>query len=300
MNQILPQKTLRAIVITGVTAFWFVACGIDESGTNPNASGSSTTSSASSSTGMGGDLLTTSSTSGGGVGGAGVGGAGGGSSSSSSGSTGMQGAPCTLPSDCSSGFCEDSVCCDKTCGPCLTCNSSNSKGTCIPMPIGTDDCPMDGKLCSDKAQCECGVSLPLGAEGMCPADPKWSSPKPGVCMYTCDQMDECKNKPDVTCAAGSDCIIDCTGNGSCEGTTFNCPAGYKCTMNCQTTDSCKNSVLNCSSDGPCRVECGQVGGNSCNMTVNCGSNSCSSNCDGTAKPVIKPKDGTVCPAKLCP
>lgn len=295
----LPQKARPRILIAAFTGFCFVACGIDEGGTNPNTTASSSSSVSSSSSGMGGELVTSSSSSGSANGGAGVGGAGGGSGSSSSGSTGKLGAPCMLASECTSNVCEDGVCCEKTCNPCESCNLADSMGTCKALAAGTDDCPMDGQLCSMLGQCECGVSLPLKGDGACPADMKWSQPQPGVCTYTCDQMDECKNKADVTCAPGSDCIIDCSGKGSCEGTTFNCPAGYKCTMKCPNMDSCKNSVLNCSDDGPCNVEC-TSGGMSCNMTVNCGFNSCRATCTDSTPTLIPKKNGVCAPMPCIP
>lgn len=302
MIHALPKKALPSILITAIGGFWFVACGVEENGTKPTTSTVSSSSSTTTSSGlggMGGELLTVSSSSSS----SGMGGAGGGASSSGGGSTGDLGTSCTLASDCSSGFCEDGVCCNKSCGPCLTCNQDASLGTCIALPIGTDDCPMDGKLCSKMAQCECGVSVPVNAEAPCPADSvtpsRWVSTN-GTCTYTCNAMDECKIPNNVTCAPGVDCVIDCTAPNSCQGTTFNCPAGHKCTMNCADTDSCKDAVLNCSDDGPCHVECSGSGANYCKVTVNCGANSCSSNCAGGGKPIIVPKVGTVCPAMKCP
>lgn len=230
-----------------------------------------------------------------------MGGAGGGSTSSSSSSSGGQGTPCTVPSNCGTTLtCEDGVCCEKTCGPCESCNLANSMGKCMPLPLGSDDCSINGQKCSMLGQCECGVSVPPISETPCPLDTanpsRWSGVG-GTCTFLCNGADECKNEGTIACAEGSDCVIDCSGTGSCEGTTFVCPPGHKCTMKCPSMDSCKNSVLNCSDDGPCNVEC-TSGGMSCKVTVNCGFNSCSATCTDST-PTLIPKMNSVCAPMPC-
>jgi len=228
-------------------------------------------------------------------------GVGGASSSSSSGSAaGELGSPCGTSNDCLSQFvCEDGVCCDGPCDTCKSCNQAGSIGKCSGLSTGTDDCSSNGQLCDKTGMCACGISVPPAVDSGCPADPTWSNPSPGLCAYTCDQAYECKDLPTIVCPPGADCIIDCSGNHACEGTTFNCPPGHSCTLKCTNQDSCKNATLNCSDDGPCNIECTGTG-TVCYTTVNCGFNSCSATCLDTSKPTMVPKAGSVCPVNNCP
>jgi hypothetical protein len=287
MKQDLSRRAFSSIVVTCIAGLGFVACTIDERGTNNSSSGS-TTGSVTTSSGMGGEPAGSTSSS---SGTAGMGGAGGGMQE-------MQGKPCPASGCGSVLVCEDDVCCEKVCGECESCNQAGSMGTCKAVSEGTDDCTNNGELCNDKGQCECGVSVPVTADVPCGAG--WDNPMPGVCFRNCDVLGKCDGGGMIDCPSGADCVIDCSIAKACEGKTFNCPPGHKCTMNCDNMDSCKDAVLNCSDDGPCNVECTGSGANYCKVTVNCGFNSCSSNCGGGGKPMIQPKPGTVCPAPLCP
>jgi hypothetical protein len=223
------------------------------------------------------------------------------SSSSSGNSDGTLGSPCAQTPDCTAGLtCEDGVCCSETCGECRSCNQTGSLGKCVGVPAGTDDCAVNGQLCDKVGQCSCGVSLPTTGDGTCPADPKWSN-LDNACTYKCGGIDECKAQPDVICAAGSDCIIECTGDGACEGTRFFCPSGHACTLKCTNTNSCKNTILICSDDGPCNIEC--AGSISCGgAELRCGNNACTATCvGGSSRPTLSQNPNTSsCLTAPCP
>ena len=70
---------------------------------------------------------------------------GGGTASTGSGAGAMgggsatDGEPCTDPSECSSGFCADGLCCNESCdAACSSCSLPQSPGACSPIPSGED------------------------------------------------------------------------------------------------------------------------------------------------------------------
>jgi hypothetical protein len=77
---------------------------------------------------------------------------------------GPLGESCTQAYECSSGHCEDGVCCDQSCeGACQSCTWPGQEGTCINWPLGTDpenDCGLflcDGNgACVDSCDPICG------------------------------------------------------------------------------------------------------------------------------------------------
>lgn len=115
------------------------------------------------------------------------------------------GAACTLASDCASGFCVDSVCCDTACtAACTACSAakkgSGSDGTCQAMTVGVAD-----TRCTDSGASSCGTNSKCGS---------------GACAYY---------------PAGTSCRApSCTGStltaaASCPGAGAACPAESKTT-----------------------------------------------------------------------
>ena len=69
------------------------------------------------------------------------------------------GAACANRSDCSSGFCEDGVCCNSACGgACMSCAVLGSFGVCVATPLGAP--PRSGN-------CVVAAHLPCGYDGAC-------------------------------------------------------------------------------------------------------------------------------------
>jgi hypothetical protein len=90
------------------------------------------------------------------------------------------GALCNLGGECRSGFCADSVCCEKDCDiACATCNRPDAPGRCLPTAAGEPD---PHGLCHDEGMASCG------SRGLC------------------DGMGGCQSYPeDFVCAPGRMC-----------------------------------------------------------------------------------------------
>ncbi len=219
------------------------------------------------------------------------------SSSSSSGAPGSLGTPCVNDAACTSGHCADGVCCNETCnGTCMKCNQIESMGTCSNVPVGGDDCDVEGQLCNPVQQCVCGISKPTTST-TCP-DPWVQGPGPGTCLLTCDTIGACSNG--VTCPAGFDCYVECSGPGSCSGINadVDCPEDYSCSVTCSGASSCQADFrVRCSEKGPCSLNCGNDPDACQGAELRCGSNSCIAICDGPSKPTIDP--GAACTVTGC-
>lgn len=198
---------------------------------------------------------------------------------------------CTAGSECSSGFCIDSHCCDSACsGLCETC----STGTCSPIPSGQDpaeECAGTGTcggVCNGARACmyppsitSCGNCQRCTGNGLCvpvgvDMDPDNSCP---TCR-TCDGTGMCKNAtngldPQNDCADQGPCGLDglCSGSGACRYyssamvfTPANCSTGtniYSFPDTCSGsgavidggTSSC--TPYTCGSTSACRTSCTQ-------------------------------------------
>jgi MYXO-CTERM domain-containing protein len=129
------------------------------------------------------------------------------------------GSVCALASDCASGFCVDSICCNVACdGACDTC--TETRGTCTPLPRGSLGTPS----CS-----------PNRCDG-----------KAGTCATGCLTDDECADgfgcdRPTKTCVAGTVCIDIRTTretNGAIQGCApYACRSGH-CAETCKNTLDC--------------------------------------------------------------
>lgn len=145
----------------------------------------------------------------------------------------VQGEPCTLPSDCATGFCTDGVCCDNDCGgsnpdDCQVCSkalSAPADGVCTVLSAAVE-CRASAGDCDVPEHCD-------GVSGECPADVVQAA---GVqCRASagvCDVPESCDGNQPV-CPINTLAVIGtvCRGAGSecdaietCDGILLDCPA----------------------------------------------------------------------------
>jgi hypothetical protein len=159
------------------------------------------------------------------------------------------GVSCMIGGECASGFCSQSVCCDKDCsGTCQSCVLAGKVGTCSLIPAG---------------------SPPL-VQSQCPAA------TPSTCLLdgTCDGSGNCRNYPSGTtcvnqiCSSGNTLVQPrlCNGGGTCQTSTsgacpgsFNCNTGTNacriaCTVGTQATDCTSPAVCTGNICGTVRVQ----------------------------------------------
>jgi len=228
------------------------------------------------------------------------------------------GASCTLPSECQSGFCVDSVCCSQSaCSTGLSCGLGSKKGTCTrpngdactsATQCGSNLC-VDGTCCDSACtgQCEaCDVATKLGT---CSPVSGGSRGTRAPCadgggdpcgVKVCDGSDrtKCNYKPagsvacgKTACASGVETHAStCNGSGACSDTPVSCGV-YACgTTACNTTCAtaadcvaghyCKSSVCT-PLEGlgkACTSTSGCTKGLTCVDAVCCAASSCP---DGT-------------------
>ena len=133
---------------------------------------------------------------------------------------------CGSPDQCKSGFCQQDVCCDRTCsGACESCNQSGHAGTCT--FLSGNACRPSAGACDQAETCS-------GAGSDCPADGK----KPAGT--------ECR-------AASGACDVA----ESCDGSSVNCPNdakkpnGTECRAVagvCDVAESCDGFATDCPPD----------------------------------------------------
>jgi hypothetical protein len=196
------------------------------------------------------------------------------------------GAMCSLASECESGFCEDSRCCENACaGDCRGCAIAGNEGSCDPFAVGTDpdgDCVSTGHSCDGAGVCSCGndpepPGLPdcnacTAAGGSCDGQRK-------VCTINCGNG-SCGA---INCPAGMDCVVNCNGNNACSGSTITCPANYGCDVSCSDNNgACNTANVLCSTSGTCDLSCQTSSQNSCDgLSMTCGQDRCTATCDAT-------------------
>jgi hypothetical protein len=132
---------------------------------------------------------------------------------------------CTSPSECSSGFCVDGVCCDSECKErCHSCALPSSPGRCSEEPLGVD------------LRAECGPALSCagtcGKGGVCTTSVEGSQCQPSVCTGPT------KGRGAATCKARG---VMCNPT---EGVEFDCGAYAcdaafgACRTSCTASDAC--------------------------------------------------------------
>jgi hypothetical protein len=138
-----------------------------------------------------------------------------------------EGRPCTLASQCISGFCVDGVCCNLACtGQCEACNVASNQGKCAPV-IGAPHGSVRA-ACTGTGSCA----------GACDGKDTFVCKYPtGICATTCEKATETASACDGqgTCVVGN--ATPCPGNFVCEGTVKcktactvdgDCAQGYGC------------------------------------------------------------------------
>jgi len=174
------------------------------------------------------------------------------------------GEPCTMHTECQSGFCVgevaggDSVCCESPCdGLCESCQLELYEGLCEPIPDNEDpydECPGErcigsgihpAETCNGARECESDQGPSYCDPYMCVPDPQSCAPEdPPCCLSGCTN--------DGHCAPG----FGCDPSGYClgeNGTT--CNADDECLSNACCGGYCRdlaNDDLHC---GSCFAEC---------------------------------------------
>jgi len=210
---------------------------------------------------------------------------------------------CASATQCASGFCVDSVCCDSECGAgslddCQACSNAltgEANGTCSFVISGT--------VCSASAgSCDVAESC-SGSSADCPADVL--APPSTECRAangTCDVSENCTGSsascpadafatPSTECRAANG---TCDVSENCSGSSAACPAdalasaGTECRAangTCDVSESCSGSSADCPADAlaSAGTECRAANG-TCDVSENCSGSSASCPADAFAPP----------------
>jgi len=224
------------------------------------------------------------------------------------------GATCTSPSQCTSGYCVDGVCCSEPCsGQCQSCSQAGSPGQCVAIkgsPIapraacagkGTcqgqcngsgQECTFDNTTVCAPQSCSQGVRTNKSicdGKGDCPVQTTTACTD-NQCTTDGTDCSTCTDNSSATTCSGGHCgpTVDNCGNTVSCGTcaTGTCVSGTCCVPNC--TGKCGGAGDTCG--GTCTGTCGA--GKTCvnescvcapNCTNKCGgaSDGCGGTCTGT-------------------
>jgi hypothetical protein len=174
--------------------------------------------------------------------------------------------PATADVVCGGGPCVDGYCCDVACdGECMACDRPGSRGTCAPLPLGSD------------SQNECGLCRACDGSGACQAADRGDDPK-----------DDCERTAPDTCGTNG----SCDGSGACEsyGVETRCDDGAACTTDdsCDGEGGCAGTSIGCSGHGTCS---GTTGAPVCECDASWAEPDCSECADD--------RYGAPCDACLC-
>lgn len=169
------------------------------------------------------------------------------------------GAVCTAPNQCSSGFCVDGVCCDAACtGMCQACTSAKTtqtNGQCKSIPSGSD--PDDE--CTMAAASTCGDTGECNGAGACEKYALGTICAASSCMTgtqsnsdTCNGMGMCTDGGTTPCdpyiCGATACKTSCTTSMDCINThycaTMACAAKKPTGAPCMLPEECISG--NCS------------------------------------------------------
>ncbi len=183
------------------------------------------------------------------------------------------GVACGAGSECKSGFCSDSVCCESACaGNCDSCNSAGSVGQCKPVGAGVAGnpaCP-GGVVCNGSAA-DCPIACGAG-QPACPSG------------YFCNPANMlCSTQRDngTACGAGSECK------------SAQCVDGVCCNNACGGACDACSVAQGASADGTCslvgqRRVCRPAAG-ACDIAESCGA--ASPDCPAD---LFQPQGGSPC------
>jgi hypothetical protein len=190
----------------------------------------------------------------------------------------LAGEPCTMASQCESGFCVDGVCCTSACAggafDCQACSvaaGASADGTCGPRP--------DGDACSDGAYCNGGDTCQAGGCTVHAGDPCAANvgDADGDCTESCNEAADACTAADPN---GSSCTDGayCNGSDTCSGGNCSAHSGDPCAANVGDADadcseSCDEATDACTAADPNGSSC--TDGAYCNGSDTCSAGSCS-------------------------
>jgi len=177
------------------------------------------------------------------------------------------GSVCTSAMQCTSGYCEQGVCCNDACSAtCQSCNQTGKMGTCTPIPAGT--APLVATQCTDMGSTSCGTDGKCNGAGACR---NYAASTPcGAATCTGSTLSSARS---------------CDGMGTCRAATTSSCAPYTCgTGACKTTCT---ATTDCTTGNTCvAMSCGKIPiGGSCpsGLDTDCQSGHCVNNiCCNTA------------------
>jgi MYXO-CTERM domain-containing protein len=170
------------------------------------------------------------------------------------------GRPCTMASQCASGFCADGYCCSTACGGgCDVCNVT--PGTCTVVAAGSAGAgpSCSPYVCGGAAACPttCASDANCATDSFCYSDGT-CQPRRAQGSY-CNLSTNCKVAWCRQCVGSLACADNTCCNVSCSGTCETCAANPgTCTKVTDATDpdSCTGSKI-CNLTGVCRTKTGQ-------------------------------------------
>jgi len=226
------------------------------------------------------------------------------------------GTPCASPSECLSGRCVDSVCCESACtGRCRSCTAA---GMCEPDPT-EDECTLTGDPCATDAQCRTGFCVDAVCCGSaCDDECERCDTGNGVCRADvmapgcaplgreCSEDAQCRSRQ---CVDGVCCSQRCAGEcercdpeGYCgaDDAEHGCfPNGAACVSSgqCLSGDCADDVCCATACDGECET-CG-AGGVCAPNTTSDGCVPDGGACDGEERCASHHCVGGVCCASAC-
>jgi len=181
------------------------------------------------------------------------------------------GTACSSGSECGSGYCVDSVCCDTACGgtcqACVFSKTGSATGTCANITSNTDP------------DSECAGACKVCKSGSCD-NATADTDTEGSCTGNCDECDgagACRGDNTYCANTGSSCY--CLGSGTsyscqaCLNTTSSCNcSGYAC-QSCSDPGLCKYPTCSSYTCGSANetIDYQETGCNGCNWCSGSGS-----------------------------
>lgn len=136
------------------------------------------------------------------------------------------GATCSTPAECNSGFCTNGVCCKEKCDTaCVSCTEVGFVGTCRPVPTGVKD-PQN--VCKDETAATCGTTGLCDGTGRCAK----------YALNTVCKAAACASNATLTAASRCNSNGQCTAGGIVGCDPYACKDPIGCTSTCVDTTDC--------------------------------------------------------------